>query len=1257
MRWGTSSLTYVRRHYFDEEKLRQFAIDEFIRAIRTGRLIAFTGSYTTEPFGYRNWSKLLQDALAEASKELEASPLEAKFRDVYSRLIQTILKVAERDSRFDGRVAFSAVAQMLDHIRPYERLSQKVADRVAKFFWSAEPVENFKTDDNSITALLDGLLIDRVVTTNYDFELECHAMQIAVGRRKGVRRPGEKIDELIRSRHFFDRDGGADDGYSLIRTLPNGERIVSDIVQRDRPESLLEFAIGCPENDKHIFHLHGRADHSAEMILSYRDYDRLYRRSGLGKAPFEHALRILFAGNPVLFVGLGMSEPEINATLAEFVGNHPYIRKAPAFLIWNTPGEWPAVRKGRHSGPFYAEDHGYPKIDRSERKAAFRLDKLHRLGVLTIFTDDLDAPDSEPEGPGWQQLQRSLHLLGRKAENEQKKRLRPIPLERWRDNFTRARYGHDHGRLDTGVARWVESTGPAEAMSFRSDHFMTVLIRPPRVGKTALVEEAIGRWKALRPDGIAAAINFNMRLDTDSILSLIALLLRFDPKRSREWNLSPRHSREKQFCDPRWKGVPTKRPLLLVLKGIERIFDVNGHPLSAEFDQFLRIMAARAREGLGVEFLVIGTDRIRDYFEGLRERESGPRGKRERRSTHPAPIVISKYEDPTAGRSYIDGLANEFKVTGIAALRRRNKELSDYASRRRAIYQGVLSESALLKKECRNPALVLDIVEIMSFIGQPVEKAVLFHAPTIKERLKIDNSHDNDRARRELNRAFADLERLELIKEINFREGKAEYERRYTVHLSLQSEIRDRNGIPLSDSILSTAYNMSLFSSQPADGALPEADLHDKLGQLIDWLIGAYKDDPFDKGASRSSEQPHVVAAFRAGFALVRGFSSISALLSVDRGDRLVAEDRDGLLTEHAQRLDRILAAFDLIVDARGTGSLGPEALYPDELVWLHNERGVVKLAQGDLYEARFSFDEAERINRNHVEFNDQSHNWRRISLNQIVVDIERGRFQSAEDRMNAIERRLGPAKFEHIRKLYLDEPLHRRVRFDPEASHEEILAVALITGYRGLCGHLKGELDASRVQFERATRLLQRMDEQRALALFRRHMASLYSDLDDLSGLARESRLAVAGAESVRQLDIVYAGRLMEASSLERRADSESLQKAMRLSLDALEYATLADLHRLIIEAQARLAWSKLHSGDHNAALEHASEAMAVATRYGMTLYKISLRALLGTILVGRGNRDSGGTLLRNSINGATRIGYQRVIEKARRALAKAAA
>ena len=345
---------------------------------------------------------------------------------------------------------------------------------------------------------------------------------------------------------------------------------------------------------------------------------------------------------------------------------------------------------------------------------------------------------------------------------------------------------------------------------------------------------------------------------------------------------------------------------------------------------------------------------------------------------------------------------------------------------------------------------------------------------------------------------------------------------------------------------------MSLFSAQPADAALPEVDLHDELGQLVDWMVGAYRDEPLDGDATGGRGAPYVVAAFRAAFALVRGLYSTSALLSVDRDDRLVSEEHDGCSPNMPTARP---AARCLRRNRRGARDVKrppPEPLLPDELVWLHNERGVVKLAQGDLYEARFSFDEAERINRDHVEFRQKSHNWRRITLNQIVVDIERGRLQNAEDRMNAVERGLGHDKLDHIRRRYLDSRSQRRVRFDAIVRHEDILAMALITGYRGLTSHLRGELDAARVHFERSIRVLQRMDEQRALALIRRHKASLCADLGDLDGLQRETRLVIAGAESVRQLDIVLpsvARGGAPRSELRPREKKRGMRLALELS------------------------------------------------------------------------------------------------------------
>jgi tetratricopeptide (TPR) repeat protein len=1284
---ATTTLSYLRRHYFDDEKLKTYAIAEFVRSVRSGRLIAFTGSFTTKAYGYQEWRSLLQLALREARKTLRQAALDPANRKKHLQLIASLSKVARRDREFDGRVAFSAVAQMLDHISTSDlsrpgNLTKEAIQAIAEHFKVSEPLGGFNSRETSIRALFEDLGIDRVVTTNYDLELEMHAIgdePRVVGKKRHL---GPKVEKLIKE-CADSRQSAENEDFSLDVTLPNAERVVSDIMLRDRPEALIEFAIGCPEIDQHIFHLHGRADVPDKMVLSYRDYDYLYRRSGLGKAPFEHALRILFAGNPVLFVGLGMTEPEVNATLAEFVGNHPYARKAPAILIWNAPKAWRRLGPRENDKSFYSEGDTYPRITPVERKAAFRLDMLHRLGVLTIFSDDFDK-DNPPLLPlAWrgpdpgesEKLRRSLITLSLRAAREHERRFDKIRLLTWRNSVSRISRGLNNADhvINTWIVDWPKAAGTAPSPSLAEPqlddaHFLTVLIRPDGAGKTSRSMEIATNWINRHPTGRVLIINFNMRLDTDSILALLAVLFRYKPSMSVEDALQQTSSREAQFRDDSC-GLQSKEPLLIILKGLERIFDVNGHPLSAEFDQFLRVMIARRDELAGkIWFAVLGTERISTYFDAAWtkqhiEQKSAKSAKQAKKSG--GSIFLHRFlprEAASLHSPYLGWLKQRFASKPLDKARQSNKALVEYATQRRHIFRTILTAEALRSASVRDPELALGIIRVMSFIGQPVEISVLFHAPRLRDTLELNVPGAENIARARINRALADLKRIGLIGEVNRRDRpqrKKPHERRYSVHLSLQTEIRDRNSIPLSDSILSSAYNMSLFSAQPADCALPEAELHDELGQLVDWLIGAYKDIPYDRSAQANDRAaPHVSATLRAGFALIRGLYSTSALLSVDRGDRLVSDERDGLLTEHAQRLERLLDAFDAIWRAREAcpSPIGPGPLYPDELVWLHNERGVVKLAQGDLYEARFSFDEADRINREHVEFHDESHNWRRITLNQIVVDIERGKLQSAEDRMNAIERKIGAGKADHIRNEYLDERRStRRIRIDTKVSHEEILAMALITGYRGLAGHLRGELDAARAYFDRAIRVLQRMDEQRALALFRRHKASLHSDLGEVSDLHRECRIAIAGAESVRQLDIVYAGRLVRACYPNPEAKPGDNAPALRAALDTLEYATLADMHRLLIEAQARLARAKADTGDYNAALEHVSEALAVAARYGMTLYKISMRTLMGDILIKRGNVESGKALIRSAINGAVRVGYQRAIEGARRTNANA--
>ncbi|HET9640430.1 MAG TPA: SIR2 family protein [Allosphingosinicella sp.] len=1237
MRGNKPTLSYLRLYYFDDEKLRDFALAELVRAIRSGRLIAFTGAWATQEVGYYGWNELIGRSLEEAKTQISRiKGISAPDLAKALALVDTLTRYSKRDRRFDARVAYSAVAQMMDHLGGRSGATQKAIKAIASWF---ETVRNPKA--TTITSsLLDCLRIDRVVTANYDLELERWAT-------------GAAPDDPHWLKPLLDcRTGPQKQNMTINRA--DAQRIVSDTIHRDRPESLIEFALGCPENDRHFFHLHGRADHPTDLIFSYRDYDRLYRRSGLGRVPFEHALRILFAGNPMLFVGLGMTEPELNKTLAEFVGDHPYRRKAPAFLIWNTPPAWRELLKGECDGDYCATERHLP-ISIEQRKQVFRLDMLHRLGVLTIFTDDLS--DAPPPADQWDNLRQGLENLGDYAASVQTKRLARITPARWRNGLSRIKANWSDRIIKSWHVDWGHNPTDEEKQLLKSTlkieksfdlnevPFISVFISPRGSGKTALANELAQIWKdaSASNNGIAAMINFNMRIDTDSILSFIKDLFIYDSA-----NLTLKEvktSRETLFASESCKGPRSGQSLLLILKGIERVFDVNGNPLSAEFDTFLRMATKRSADWPNVKLAVLGTTRIQKYFEGLTA------------DIGVAPTILPS---SISSSSYLSTLESRLKGTKLDEARLTSRKSRDTSGYRRSVYELALSPPQLTSMgvEKRDYDLALAILSLMSFIGQPIEIDVLFHSPLIRA------CQPKPAGRRAaMKRTFEALLDAKLVGEVNPYSGKKEYQKRFAVHLSLQEEIRDRNGLPLSDAILTTAYNMSLYAAQPADTALPEAILHDDLGQLIDWLIGSYKDEPMNDyakaapGTPEARAAPHSVASLRAAVSLVRGLYSTAALLAVDRGDRSVDEARDGLLTEHGERLERLINAFDQMWRARdnATDPIGPEALYPDELVWLHNERGVVKLAQGDLYEARFSLDEADRINREYVEFGDESHNWRRITLNQIAVDIERGRLQSAEERMNAVERRLGKEKADHIRRTYLDAASFSRLAFDPVSSYEDILVMALITGNRGLVAHLRGELDVAKSQFERAIGVFQRMDEQRAAALFRRHKASLSGSLGDWEGLKTGARLAAAGAESVRQLDIVYAARLVEACASDASDSPVERRKAFRLAAEALEYAEMSDLHRLSIEAYTRIGLAKMHAGDYDAALENMAEAMATAARYGLTLQKIKLRTLLGRIFIARGSEPAGKALIRNAINGATRIGYHKEIQAARAALAEA--
>lgn len=403
---------YLKRYYFEDRKLAQRARLEFYRALESGRLIAFTGSMTTEPFGYGKWDQLKKRVFGfadEIARKIEAQtdgPLHTTLRKkllsrqplltsdkladpVAMSLVEDTLIEWSQDHPVPG------VAGLVDGHWPLDNekdLHGVLRVKIASHFrkppkeWAFDSdklgyVEPDRFDDGfNIPKALWDAGIKRFATTNYDFELE--RMMMLADRDPGPasRKTSERASSFallaqLRSQQMqnFSWDLGSG---RIRRTFEDGWAIESDLLNRERIDRLIEFAVGTDDVDGHVMHIHGRACNWRSMILTQSDYDRLYRRDDLNRVPFEYARRIMMGGNPIMFVGLGMSEEELNRELREFVSNAPYRRVAPIFLLWSDDA-----------------------LSETQMQAA-RLKYLRNFGVLTIFSKDLPGFVAAPQAAG-----------------------------------------------------------------------------------------------------------------------------------------------------------------------------------------------------------------------------------------------------------------------------------------------------------------------------------------------------------------------------------------------------------------------------------------------------------------------------------------------------------------------------------------------------------------------------------------------------------------------------------------------------------------------------------------------------------------------------------------------------------------------------------------------------------------------------------------------------------------------------------------
>jgi tetratricopeptide (TPR) repeat protein len=1374
---------YLIKRQSDPKRLRRIAFQEFVAARNSGRMIAFVGSYASKHLGYVSWKAMVKDFL------LRNKALAGGSRRIFSELERLTRNEASGFSDIDVMDLAELMADIDKHSSPERYLVAR--KKFAKGF-------ELKGVDrpnilNAGKALFEHLGLTRFMTLNYDLELEWRVFLSEAERRerRGKRRQAEwNVLPMQRDQR----------SKRLTRAIPGRGQVTSDIVARDDSAQLIEFALDSPGLHSRILHMHGRVDAFEDLLVTRRDYRDRYWLSGFSKLPFEYGMRLIFAGNPILFVGLGGSEADVMRVLEQFLSDNPNRRAVPMFMLWNSSGS--DVQDDARRLLFYRKYGIHILFDK---------EIVGRTGKATAYERriaGLGGPKSSGAEPF--RLIRPIEHLARIAEQERSglnwteddfrspqskycadgnasTLFRPDGQSYRVDIWNHRRPGlsatasvEAYARSELpGVRGKVDPAAPKLELALSGGRPIRAIIGDPGSGRGAIVDaiaRAFEQHYFKEPNGRVVVLNGSFATETDSIFGILSGA--FDQRTAQAQNISRARStgqlatllrevekarRMKLLPDgetapdiipddtprlPFLDEIVSERmiapadaqngPLTLIINGMERFVGHDGSSLSNELDMLIRMVIAtegRASGGIGhfkselpenpgetddadvvevggsghlLKVILVGTKRLVRYLNVVApgQYDAIDLGRKDGRSF----INLGDHEYALECRNYFEvvSAAVNAVVPGTLTTSPRHRELS---ATRRSFFARLFDHAFPARIGVSDPELAFELLRTLAYIGQPTEQHVLYHAPQLWQRGRKPTVASRDQTRTEyraaakrIDEAVSELKSLGLLLDVDpFPHSKSA---RIGLHKTVIAELRERYGVPMSDSRLANGFNLSLFAAQPVDTYTPDARWHQEIGKLVDFLIGAHRDGlkppaellrAADAVVLRVSTDPdvakfaidtsdlrylaHLATAevadcLRAALSILRSYYSVPALLMHSNRD-LDPWMRDGPLSEHADRLMRLLRVAQQVAEARRlvgaelgrAPHCGPPPFYPDDLVWLNNELATVRLTQGNLYDARLALARAMRLNNEYVERGDRQQNWRRLELNRIQLEIDRGMIERAEDCIRDLE-----SVVEDQAKLFsanLDTGFAtardyivaqyggkrgdgRPRRVDPHLPTDLILTIALTQGYRGICQHLRGAMEASERSFATALRMLLNLDEQRAYAFFQRHAAAVKARMSDIDGAAEALRRCISAAGHARQADIDHSGRISlvqyRIAEHGERAAGGAMNAIPQLA-ETLRYATASDMYRLQIEAMQNLAFVHLRNGDTDSAMRFATDALSIATRCGFGLRKVSLRILLGRILGYRGALDDARELFSNAALIASKLHYEQAVESAENA------
>jgi tetratricopeptide (TPR) repeat protein len=1210
----------------DELDIQERTRKMLSRALNTGQTVCVAGSGLSANYGFKLWRELAADVIEDA-KNAGRRDLDAHTERYFDLLGSRLRNPKETVSAEEIMVAFDVCAHEWGDKSTFKA-------HVAGKLQGAPP----PGDHDPLRLIIRELRIRRFLTTNYDNTI------------------AKKLKDYS--------DGGP--SYTI------GES-----------GHLLEFAVGTPGHRSGVFHLHGHMGESENLIISESDYQQLYLREDPAARTYREALSLLFTGNPLLFVGMGLTEFDLLHPLRESAAQpRRDVDQAPLFALMPRPDE-PGAAVG-------------------QRRQIYT-----RYGIHVLFYPPLEEGDWDdvPTGEIPKNFEDALGTLAtrriewweewrRKPPLQVPRFVREGPEEKWMLlNPARS----SEGGRDKFFNLTADFEKIGDALEARKDVGCLVFaIGRAGMGKGGIGNQLVREFENDRYDRrFFATLHF-----TNDFMSIIEAAAR---------HLDPGGDNRESSMDRLERALARERHLL-VLGAVERVLEpiiterddadnsgfdgATAHAAegraSGDIATFLRL-AARIAARPGGSHIVLTSALVPrwdapcpDISEAAVESQTQPAAPPETDMHAGGTPDGSVPEAPTGGGCVpilLEGVskgeaAEQFKrlitvedtehltrMLGRHAylmwlIRRALSKLNAADDDRDTWIRRLFHRLSSVDRDRRRHEALEAVIEVhvdksrfeRRGVVDVLQSVALFTTP-VSAQTVVDALVDSDDAKRaekalDVTAQLRELADVDLVLQVETNEGIA-----YTAHTALRSYFLGKLG--LSDMPGEThKFTLAGYSGEVPVTQPGTLFAHDLAARRVDALLG--------QAESSEREPIERLQALRAAFGIARARWSATGIA------RLGADTLDvtGLIENthygsYMKRLSRLANAARSVGGDAGwlhwdeneeieAAVEDGGALFVDELAWLYNELGLASFLRGVMPDAQALFRMGRGINelveRSLPYDEKRGHRWAESHLNLAIVATDRGHLERASNH-------LGVAL--------------REIASWPGGGHPDL--AARLKGHLALVHHLTGDYAQAGTYYEEAIQASTEIGNRRAVSLFSKHHADLYRVLRKLPQAREKIRESVAAAESARHYDVLQYARVAEAhldytehglenpvQDFDHAIASAGAASTITTLLEVERYARRAGLAKLEQETLRVHARVVLRQGDVDRATKLTLRCLSIASLNGLGLSLTRSLVLMAQVLIERGETDRARRLLRSTAELAESQRYQLQAEAAERELLK---